>query len=80
VTQAIWSRTEKFDYSSYAILAVTDLTTQVKPSSLWLNMQVRLCQPLFKQTNDFMQEIENKIYKYFENKNESIIVTSTNEQ
>ncbi|KAF3331076.1 putative glycerophosphoryl diester phosphodiesterase 2 [Carex littledalei] len=36
--QPIWSRTEKFD-GTQAILSVTDLTTQVKPSSLWLNMQ-----------------------------------------
>lgn len=57
VTQAIWSRTEKFD-SSYPILSVTDLTTQVKLSSLWLNMQVSLYQPLFKQKNEFKQEIE----------------------
>lgn len=58
VTQAIWSRSEKFDYSGYPILSVTDLTTQVKLSSLWLNMQVSLYQPLFKQKNEFMQEIE----------------------
>ncbi|KAJ3707420.1 hypothetical protein LUZ61_011125 [Rhynchospora tenuis] len=37
--QPIWSRTEKFDYTGYPILSVTDLESQVKPSSLWLNMQ-----------------------------------------
>ncbi|XP_078163656.1 glycerophosphodiester phosphodiesterase GDPDL3-like [Carex rostrata] len=38
LTQAIWSRSEKFD-GGYPILSVTDLKTQVKLSSLWLNMQ-----------------------------------------
>uniref|UniRef100_A0ACD5ZS90 Uncharacterized protein n=1 Tax=Avena sativa TaxID=4498 RepID=A0ACD5ZS90_AVESA len=46
LTQAIWSRTDKFDYYGYPILSVTDLPVVVKglPAtvthpSMWLNVQ-----------------------------------------
>lgn len=39
VIQQIFSRTDKFDASSLPILRVEDVQTQVKPPSLWLNMQ-----------------------------------------
>lgn len=39
LTQAIWSRTDKFDYYGYPILSVTDLPTLVKQPSVWLNVQ-----------------------------------------
>ncbi|CAL9748097.1 unnamed protein product [Musa acuminata subsp. burmannicoides] len=39
LTQAIYSRTEKFDSSGLVILSVDDVVTQVQPSSLWLNIQ-----------------------------------------
>ncbi|KAL6646116.1 hypothetical protein ACP70R_017724 [Stipagrostis hirtigluma subsp. patula] len=39
LTQAIWSRTDKFDFIEYPILLVTDLQTIVKAPSVWLNVQ-----------------------------------------
>ncbi|KAL6858913.1 hypothetical protein ACP4OV_017915 [Aristida adscensionis] len=39
LTQAIWSRTDKFDFLEYPILSVTDLQSSVKPPSVWLNVQ-----------------------------------------
>ncbi|XP_062195358.1 glycerophosphodiester phosphodiesterase GDPDL3-like [Phragmites australis] len=39
LTQAIWSRTNRFDYTEYSILSVTDLQSLVKPHSVWLNVQ-----------------------------------------
>lgn len=40
LTQRIWSRTDKFDYVQYGILAVTDLQSIATPApSVWLNVQ-----------------------------------------
>ncbi|CAO2211420.1 unnamed protein product [Urochloa humidicola] len=42
LTQAIWSRTDKFDFAGYSILSVTDLRhlpSVVKQPSIWLNVQ-----------------------------------------
>ncbi|CAL4999668.1 unnamed protein product [Urochloa decumbens] len=42
LTQAIWSRTDKFDFAGYPILSVTDLwhlPSVVKQPSVWLNVQ-----------------------------------------
>ncbi|CAO2169575.1 unnamed protein product [Urochloa humidicola] len=39
LTQAIWSRTDRFDFGGYSILSVTDLQSIVKPPSVWLNVQ-----------------------------------------
>uniref|UniRef100_A0A6V7QXH6 glycerophosphodiester phosphodiesterase n=1 Tax=Ananas comosus var. bracteatus TaxID=296719 RepID=A0A6V7QXH6_ANACO len=39
LTQAIYSRTERFDASNYAILRVTDVVSQIKPPAIWLNVQ-----------------------------------------
>ncbi|CAL9110780.1 unnamed protein product [Musa textilis] len=39
LTQAIYSRTDKFDSSGLSILSVDDVVTQVQPSPLWLNIQ-----------------------------------------
>ncbi|URD91968.1 Glycerophosphoryl diester phosphodiesterase family, partial [Musa troglodytarum] len=39
LTQAIYSRTDRFDSSRLVILSVDDVVTQVQPSSLWLNIQ-----------------------------------------
>uniref|UniRef100_J3MU80 glycerophosphodiester phosphodiesterase n=2 Tax=Oryza brachyantha TaxID=4533 RepID=J3MU80_ORYBR len=39
LTQAIWSRPDKFDFAYLPILPVTNLTSLVKPSSLWLNIE-----------------------------------------
>ncbi|CAL9107052.1 unnamed protein product [Musa acuminata var. zebrina] len=39
LTQAIYSRTYKFDSAGLPILSVDDVVTQVQPSSLWLNIQ-----------------------------------------
>ena len=41
VTQGIYSRTERFD-TMYSILSVTDFQSNVKPPSVWLNVQVKL--------------------------------------
>ncbi|THU57449.1 hypothetical protein C4D60_Mb03t03650 [Musa balbisiana] len=39
MTQAIYSRTERFDSAGLLILSVDNVVTQVQPSSLWLNIQ-----------------------------------------
>ncbi|RCV31745.1 hypothetical protein SETIT_6G202800v2 [Setaria italica] len=39
LTQAIWSRTYRFDSVGYSILSVTDLLSIVKQPSVWLNVQ-----------------------------------------
>ncbi|XP_009390640.2 glycerophosphodiester phosphodiesterase GDPDL3-like [Musa acuminata AAA Group] len=39
LTQAIYSRTYRFDSAGLPILSVDDVVTQVQPSSLWLNIQ-----------------------------------------
>ncbi|KAF8654544.1 hypothetical protein HU200_061737 [Digitaria exilis] len=39
LTQAIWSRTYRYDSGNYAILSVPDLQTIVKQPSIWLNVQ-----------------------------------------
>ncbi|KAJ1269064.1 hypothetical protein BS78_07G181800 [Paspalum vaginatum] len=39
LTQAIWSRTDKFDYAEYPIFKVTDFPSIVKRPSIWLNVQ-----------------------------------------
>ncbi|PKA47312.1 putative glycerophosphoryl diester phosphodiesterase 2 [Apostasia shenzhenica] len=39
LTQGIYSRSEKFDFSMYPILAVEDVHKQVNPKSIWLNVQ-----------------------------------------
>ncbi|KAF0895979.1 hypothetical protein E2562_018118 [Oryza meyeriana var. granulata] len=39
VTQAIWSRTDKFDFAYLPILPVTNVTSLAKPSSVWLNIE-----------------------------------------
>lgn len=42
VTQAIWSRTDKFDFAYLPILPVINVTNLAKPSSVWLNIEVDL--------------------------------------
>lgn len=39
VTQGIYSRTDKFDFNMYPIFSVELVQTEVKPSTLWLNVQ-----------------------------------------
>ncbi|WVZ92287.1 hypothetical protein U9M48_038364 [Paspalum notatum var. saurae] len=39
LTQAIWSRTDRFDYAEYPIFNVTDFLSAVKGASIWLNVQ-----------------------------------------
>ncbi|XP_052165142.1 glycerophosphodiester phosphodiesterase GDPDL3-like [Oryza glaberrima] len=39
LTQAIWSRTDKFDFAYLPILAVTNVTDFAKSSSVWLNIE-----------------------------------------
>ncbi|CAL9134023.1 unnamed protein product [Musa textilis] len=39
VTQSIYSRTFRFDFNNYAILAVEDVVTNFEPPGLWLNIQ-----------------------------------------
>ncbi|KAK8919089.1 putative glycerophosphoryl diester phosphodiesterase 2 [Platanthera zijinensis] len=39
VTQGIYSRTGRFDLNSYPIFSVEDVQEQIKPSTLWLNVQ-----------------------------------------
>uniref|UniRef100_A0A0E0IE15 glycerophosphodiester phosphodiesterase n=1 Tax=Oryza nivara TaxID=4536 RepID=A0A0E0IE15_ORYNI len=39
VTQAIWSRTDKFDFAYLPILPVINVTNLAKPSSVWLNIE-----------------------------------------
>uniref|UniRef100_A0A0E0LWN1 glycerophosphodiester phosphodiesterase n=1 Tax=Oryza punctata TaxID=4537 RepID=A0A0E0LWN1_ORYPU len=39
LSNAIWSRTEKFDFASFHIISVTGVISLVKPSSLWLNVE-----------------------------------------
>uniref|UniRef100_A0A0E0EN54 glycerophosphodiester phosphodiesterase n=1 Tax=Oryza meridionalis TaxID=40149 RepID=A0A0E0EN54_9ORYZ len=39
ITQAIWSRTDKFDFAYLPILPVTNVTNFAKPSSVWLNIE-----------------------------------------
>ncbi|RXI03398.1 hypothetical protein DVH24_004050 [Malus domestica] len=42
VTQGIYSRTNRFDGNLYPILLIEDVATQIKPPSLWLNIQIVL--------------------------------------
>ncbi|CAN6560557.1 unnamed protein product [Malus baccata var. baccata] len=39
VTQGIYSRSNRFDGNLYPILLIEDVATQIKPPSLWLNIQ-----------------------------------------
>uniref|UniRef100_A0A0E0AX94 glycerophosphodiester phosphodiesterase n=1 Tax=Oryza glumipatula TaxID=40148 RepID=A0A0E0AX94_9ORYZ len=39
ITQAIWSRTDKFDFAYLPILPVTNVTDFAKSSSVWLNIE-----------------------------------------
>uniref|UniRef100_A0A0E0BSF5 glycerophosphodiester phosphodiesterase n=1 Tax=Oryza glumipatula TaxID=40148 RepID=A0A0E0BSF5_9ORYZ len=39
VTQALFSRTEKFDFCNFRIFSVTGFMSSIEPSSLWLNVE-----------------------------------------
>ncbi|XP_052168899.1 glycerophosphodiester phosphodiesterase GDPDL4-like isoform X2 [Oryza glaberrima] len=39
LTQSIYSRTQRFDYSNFDILSVTGFISLIKPSSTWLNVE-----------------------------------------
>uniref|UniRef100_A0A0D9X9H5 glycerophosphodiester phosphodiesterase n=1 Tax=Leersia perrieri TaxID=77586 RepID=A0A0D9X9H5_9ORYZ len=39
LTQAIWSRSDKFDFAYFPILPVTNVSNLAKPSTLWLNIE-----------------------------------------
>uniref|UniRef100_A0A0E0RH11 glycerophosphodiester phosphodiesterase n=1 Tax=Oryza rufipogon TaxID=4529 RepID=A0A0E0RH11_ORYRU len=39
VTQALFSRTDKFDFCNFRIFSVTGFMSSIEPSSLWLNVE-----------------------------------------